>query len=586
MKDSDNTIIYIGKAKSLKNRVSSYFRDNPSHTEKTKKMVSHVNDFDFIVTDSEYEALVLECSLIKQHKPKYNILLKDDKGYNYIKISNEQYPRITCAKKIEDNSKYIGPYTSSFTVKQTVNEVNQVFMLPQCNKKFPQQFNKSRPCLNFHIKRCMGLCNGNISAESYNETIKQAEDYIRNGSKNSIELLEKEMLKASENLDFEKAILLRNRIQAIKKSAESQKIIGNEFSDTDFIAMSESNNMICSAVLIYRSGKLIDKHSFFLGDDEENIFESFITQYYSQKDDIPHNIITEKNFESMEILQKMLTEKANHKVKIFSRQKGEALKYIILAKTNAAEYLALKINRTCKEVIAVEELAKILGLSKPPLYIEAYDISNLSYDSMVASMVVFENGRPLKSAYKKFSIKYTVGQNDYECMKEVLERRFSHYDKESREKTGFNRMPDLIFVDGGKGHINSVIPIIKSMGVTSEVFGIVKDGKHHTRAIMSEKGEVSVSDMKPVFHLITKIQDEMHRFAISYQRKKHLKNSINSELTKIKGIGEKKAQKLIIYYKTKENLINASADELSKVARLSKSTADELYNYLQTLEPF
>ncbi len=584
MKDKSDNIIYIGKAKNLKNRVSSYFRENPSHTEKTRKMVSNVRNFEFIVTDSEYEALVLECSLIKQHKPKYNILLKDDKGYNYIKISNEEYPRITSAKKIlDDSATYIGPYTSSFTVKQTVDDVNRMFMLPQCSKKFPQQFSKTRPCLNFHIKRCMGLCNGNISADSYNEIIKQAEMYIRNGSEKSIENLMEEMQKASENLEFEKAIILRNRLNAIKSAGESQKIIGNEFVNSDFIAMTQINDMVCTAVLVYRNGRLCDKQSFFLGSDDENIFENFIIQYYSQKSDIPKNIIIEQPFENMEIVSKMFSQTTGHSVKIIHRQRGEALKYLLLAKKNAGEYLALKINRTLREVTALDELAKILGLDKPPLYIEAYDISNLSSEFMVAGMAVFENGRPLKKAYKKFSIRDSVFQDDYKCMREVLQRRFSHYDDTSEDKTGFNRMPDLIFVDGGKGHVNAVIPVLRDMGIDVPVFGIVKDGKHHTRALMSEKGEISVSEMKSVFHLITRIQDEMHRFAITYQRKKHNKKSYSLELTKVKGIGDKKAQKIIMHYKTKEALKNASAEELSAVAGVNTNIAQELYNLIQNI---
>ncbi len=578
MKDKSGNIIYIGKAKNLKNRVSSYFRENPDHNEKTKKMVSLVNDYDFIVTDTEYEALVLECSLIKQHKPKYNILLKDDKGYNYIKVSAEQYPKITAVKKIEDNkSIYIGPYTSSFIVKQSVDEVNHVFMLPSCQKKFPQQFGKCRPCLNFHIKRCMGVCQGNISEKDYNDTVKQAVDYLNNGSKASVEKLTEEMKKASDNLDFEKAIVLRNRISAVTKAGESQKIIDSKLISTDIIAMVKNNKIVCSTVLVYRNGRLCDKEVYFLGEDDENIFESFIIQYYSERD-IPENIVIEQSFENMDITEKYFSERSGHKVKIIYRQRGNYLKLIMLAKNNAGEYLAMKTGRTCKEIIALEELAQLLGLENPPLYIEAYDISNLSSADMVAGMAVFENGRPLKSAYRKFAVKYTAGQNDYECMREVIERRFSHYDEKSDEKSGFNRLPNLIFVDGGKGQVNAVEPVIREMGIEVPVYGIVKDGNHRTRAIASSGAIISVSRFKAAFNLITNIQNEMHRYAVTYQRKKHSKSTFQLELTKVKGIGIKKAQKLIMHYKTKSALENATAEELADIAGINISTARQLYD--------
>lgn len=584
MKDSSGNIIYIGKAKNLKNRVSSYFRENNSHNEKTKKMVSLVSDYDFIVTDSEYEALVLECSLIKQHMPKYNILLKDDKGYHYIKISSGKYPEISSAKKIsDDKAVYIGPYVSSFTVKQAVDEVNKVFMLPSCGKSFPSQFGKSRPCLNFYIKRCMGVCQGNISEKDYNDTVRQAVEYLNNGSTASVEKLTAEMKAASENLEFEKAIILRNRINAVKKAAESQKIIDSSLASTDIIAMSKNNNLVCTAVLVYRNGRLCDKSVYFLGEDDDDIINSFILQYYSDNPDIPSEIVTEYPFDDMEITQQFLSNTANHSVKIIHRQKGSYLKLIMLAKNNASEYLALKTDRTAKEVVALEELSSLLGLEKPPLYIEAYDISNLSSSDMVAGMAVFENGRPLKSAYKKFSIKTIAIQNDYECMREVLQRRFSHYNADDTDKSGFNRLPDLIFVDGGKGQVNAVKPVLAQMGINVPVFGIVKDGKHHTRAIASSGEEISVSSLKSAFNLITRIQDEMHRFAISYQRKKHNKNTFELELTKINGIGTKKAQKLIMYYKTKSALKNADKEELKKIAGVSQKTAEELYDFIQNL---
>ena len=584
MKNKEEAIIYIGKAKNLKNRVTSYFRENPDHTPKVAAMVSNVHDYDFIVTDSEYEALLLECSLIKQHKPKYNILLKDDKGYHYIRISDEAYPRITAEKNTLSGGEYLGPYTSAFITKETVDEVNKVFMLPTCHKCFPRDFRKGRPCLNFHIKQCMGLCRGKISHSEYSQTIKSAIDFIKNGSSHSVERMEAEMLSAAENLDFERAAALRDRINAVKKAAEKQKIINCNLTDADVIAGVASPDGMCISVLMYRAGKLFDKSAFNLTVmDTEDIYSAFLKQFYHSRNDIPPVILIENEPADKDLIEEMLKALSGHKVKLRAAQRGQYYELIRLAKNNSSEYIAIKGNHTGKDVIALEELAKALGLEKPPQYIEAYDISNLSSEFMVAGMAVFENGRPLKKAYKKFSIKDSLWQDDYKCMREVLQRRFSHYDDTSEDKTGFNRMPDLIFVDGGKGHVNAVIPVLRDMGIDVPVFGIVKDGKHHTRALMSEKGEISVSEMKSVFHLITRIQDEMHRFAITYQRKKHSKKSYSLELTKVKGIGDKKAQKIIMHYKTKEALKNASAEELSAVAGVNINVAQELYNLIQNI---
>lgn len=583
MKDEKNKIIYIGKAKNLKNRVTSYFRENPDYNTKVEKMVSLVYDYDFIVTDTEYEALLLECSMIKQHKPKYNILLKDDKGYHYIKVSDENYPRITAEKKNTDSGIFFGPYMSSSITKQTVNEVNAVFMLPVCKRKFPQEFGKGRPCLYFHIKRCMGVCMGKISEKKYAEIIKQAVEYMKDGSQASVERMQKEMEEAAEKLDFEKAALLRDRINAVKKAAQSQKIMDSGLNSVDVAAMAKNDNIICVVVLVYRDGRLADKSSYFLDENnsDENIMEAFITQYY-MSNEVPDEILLHEELPDEEIIEQMLKEKCGHGVHIVQRQKGNYMKLIMLAKSNAEEELSLKVGRTGKEIAALEELAKLLGLEKTPSYIEAYDISNLASTAMVAGMAVFENGRPLKSAYKKFSIKEVETQNDYECMREVIRRRFRHY-LDGDKDTGFSRLPDLIFLDGGKGHVNAITPLLSEMGISVPVFGIVKDSKHKTRAIASGGKEISVTKTKAAFMLITKIQDEMHRFAISYQQKKHASRSYELELTKIKGIGIKKAQKLIIKYKTKEKLKAAGIEELEVTAGVGKEIAKQLYELIQKM---
>ena len=583
MKNKDNEIIYIGKAKNLRNRVTSYFRNNPDHTPKVAKMVSKVYDYDFIVTSSEYEALILECSLIKQHKPKYNILLKDDKGYHYIKISNEMYPKITAEKRPDKDGTFLGPYTSGFVVKQTVNEVNHVFKLPTCKNKFNSKAYNKRPCLNYHINQCIGVCTGKINVKDYRERINQAVDYIKSGSQNSISQMENEMQIAAENLNFERAAELRDRINAIKKAADSQIIFDESLHDTDIIAHAKSANGSCISLIMYRGGRLHDKLIFNFSNNEceDDIIGSFIARYYLNAESVPKDIIIENTFEDINLIREAIIAKCNHTVKFITPQRGSLLKYVMMAKNNANEYISIKNDRTGKEIAALEELADILGLKKPPEYIEAYDISNLASSTMVAGMIVFQNGRPLKSAYKRFSIKESEIQNDYACMREVLERRLNEYRKGENE--GFSRLPDLIFVDGGMGQVNAVLPVLKKFGVNVPLYGLVKDSKHRTRAISTGGGEISVSKTKPAFTLITKIQDEVHRFSITYMRSKHTKKSYELELTRVKGIGVKKAQKIILYYKTKEALKSASVEELAKIAGVNIGIASELAEYIKNM---
>lgn len=582
MKNAQGKIIYIGKAKSLRNRVTGYFRENPEHTPKVAKMVSQVSDYDFIVTDTEYEALILECSLIKQHRPKYNILLKDDKGYHYIKISSEEYPKITAEKQqVNDGATYLGPYTSSFVTKQAVSEANKYFMLPTCKRKFPQEFGKQRPCLNKHIHLCMGVCTGQIPADEYRDAVNQAVKYIKTGSSDSVERMREEMNKASENLDFERAARLRDRISAISKAADTQKIINKELVNTDVVGLAENGGIICASVLMYRDGRLTDKATYILGEceGEELPLEAFLAQFYHGRSDIPRIIFIEEDIPSRELLSQLFREKSGHAVNIEVRVRGQNRKLIMLAKSNASEYLSLKVGRTGKEILALEELARALGLPEPPMYIEAYDISNLQSDAIVAGMVVFENGRPKKSDYRKFSIKTLTTQNDYASLAEVLERRFKRY-LDGDEK--FSRLPQLIFVDGGKGQVGAVLPVLERLLINVPVFGIVKDSRHRTRAISTRGGEISVSGSS--FNMITKIQDEMHRFAISYQRQKHSKRSFASELVSVKGIGEKKSQKIMTYFKTKRALKNATADELMKVAGVNEQIARELIEVINKIK--
>lgn len=584
MKNKKSDIIYIGKAKNLRNRVSSYFRENPDHTPKVATMVSNVHDYDFIVTDSEYEALVLECSLIKQHKPKYNILLKDDKGYHYIRISDEEYPRITNEKNTKQSGRYLGPYTSGFITKEAVSEANRVFMLPTCHKRFPQDFGKGRPCLNYHIKTCMGVCRGKISKSDYNNAIEQAVDFIRSGSAQSVERMEAEMNEAAENLEFEKAAMLRDRIAAVKKAAEKQKIVNSGVDSADIIGIAEYYEGVYVSVLMYRENRLFDKAVFeFEKSDDGDLLEQFMQNFYYGKEDVPKTVIIDHLPESAKLITEMMEKQSGRKVKLHVPQKGRQLELLKLAKNNSAEYAAIQNDRTGKEVIALEQLAKSLGLSKPPRYIEAYDISNLSSESMVAGMVVFEDGRPLKKAYKRFTVKELQLQNDYGSMHEVLKRRLMHIvDQEGDEY--FRRTPDLILLDGGKGHVNAVAPILRELGLDIPLFGMVKDNKHRTRAIATGGREIQINNMRSVFDLVTRIQDEVHRYSVAFMHSRHKKSTYNSELLSVKGIGEKKAAKIMMKYKTRANLLQATPQELAVTAGVSENVAMELYNVLHADE--
>lgn len=582
MKNSAGDIIYIGKAKNLKKRVSSYFRENPDHTPKVAAMVENVCDYDFIVTDSESEALLLECSLIKQHKPKYNILLKDDKGYSYICVSSDEYPRITCEKNTSGVGNYIGVYTSSTVAREAVNEANKVFMLPTCRKCFPRDFRKSRPCLNYHIKNCMGVCTGKISAETYRKAIEDAVEFIKSGSVSSVERMEQEMEQAAENLDFEKAALLRDRIIAVKKAAEKQKVLDNGVNNADIIGIAEFYDGIYISVLVYRNKRLADKIVFETEKPDTDILSDFIPQFYHGRQDIPKVIIIDHIPEDSDIIEELLKNQSGRSVRLHAPKKGRLLELLRLAKNNSAEYAALKNSRTGKEVIALEQLGRVLGLERPPEYIEAYDISNLSSESMVAGMVVFENGRPLKKAYKHFTIKEQEYQNDYGSMQEVLRRRLMHIVSGEGDEY-FTHTPDLILLDGGSGHVHAVAPVLEELGLNIPLFGMVKDNKHRTRAIATGGKEIQINNLQAAFNLVTRIQDEVHRYSVSFMHSKHKKKAYSSELLKVRGIGEKKLAKILIKYKTKESLLNASPEELAKTAGVSIATAQELYNVIHMI---
>lgn len=594
MKNEQNKILYIGKAKNLRNRVTSYFRDHPDHTVKTAKMVSQVYDYDFIVTGSEYEALILECSLIKQHQPPYNILLKDDKGYHYIRISDGAFPRITAEVNTDEPGQYLGPYMSGFTTKQTVNTVNKMFRLPTCTRSFPDTFRKARPCLNFHIGQCMGVCRGNISAGIYSEAVADAVQFIKSGGDKTIPILEQRMNEAADRLEFEEAARLRDRIAAIRKAGEHQDIMDAISVDTDAVAMVSSGDVTVISVLMYRDGRLSDQATFQISADalSEQPLEDFLPQYYSSKSgmDLPKLILVEQLPEETALLTDLLTKRAEHAVSLEQPQKGLRHRLLMKAKQNAGEKLSIQAGRTGKELLAVEELGRVLGLSRPPMRIEAYDISNLSSAAMVAGMVVFEGGRPLKSAYRRFSVKELDLQNDYGSMQEVIRRRLQEYrtameqqSETERALNAFAALPDLILLDGGKGHVAAIAPILEEFGLPIPLYGMVKDQKHRTRAIATNGGEIALRDKQAAFALLTRIQDEVHRFAITYMKTKHSKTSYALTLTKVKGIGEKKAQKLLLTYKTRAQLKAATPEQLAQTAGINAETAAELHRFIAEL---
>lgn len=581
MRNKQGEIIYIGKAKNLRKRVTSYFRKNADHLPKVEKMVSHVYDYDYIVTDSEFEALVLECSLIKQNSPKYNILLKDDKGYHYIRISGKNWGRISAAKQlVDDGAIYIGPYVSSFAVMQAVEEANTAFRLPSCNRRFPQDFKKGRPCLNFHIKRCMGVCTGKISEQEYAETLSQALDFLRSDSANTIKILTEKMETASERMDFERAAQLRDRIQAIRRINEHQKVMYTNTPDQDVIALSQNTVLASVVVIKFRNHRLVDKESFMLGEIESIVSarSEFIIRYYSGDREIPKQISLDGELEDMVLTERFLTEKAGRKCLLHLPQRGEQARLVEMAKTNASELLGQQSGASGREVAALDELARILNLPKTPVYIEAYDISNIGSSDMVAGMVVFENGRPLKSAYKRFSIKTLSEQNDYGAMSEVLSRRLARYFEEKESGKGFGRLPDLILLDGGKGHVSTIQPIIEQSGLNIPLFGMVKDDRHRTRAIATNGGEIAISAFRNAFTFITRIQDEVHRFSIEYQRTKHKKSGMESSLTKIEGIGPVRAAKLMRHFKTMHAIKEASVELLLQVPGMTRPAAERVYH--------
>lgn len=585
MKNADGEIIYIGKAKALKNRVSQYFGSQNRHPIKVRRMVENVDRFDYIVTGSEFEALVLECSLIKQHSPKYNILLKDDKGYSYIRISEGEYRKISAVfNKKDDGSEYIGPYLSSYSVRQSVDAANKIFKLPQCNKVFPRDFGKSRPCLNYYISQCCGLCTGKIKKSDYDEAVDGAIAFLKGDSRDIIADLRAKMEKAAEELDFEQAAKLRDRINSIERIKEKQKVVYKSVEEQDVFATADIDGSVCLAVLRFSNGRLFDSEHFFFDDpgDKEGMRSDFITSYYSMRDNIPKRVTVDGEVADRELLEQWLSEKKGKKVTVFVPARGEQLEIVNMCRKNAEEKLAIKKGRTGREIAVLDELKDLLGLKKTPEYIESYDISHTAGQDSVAGMIVFKGGKPYRKAYKRFSIKSFDGNDDYRAMNEVLTRRFSEYEKSKDSTEGFGKLPDLILLDGGIGQVHAVEPVLREFGLKIPLFGMVKDNRHRTRAISGDGGEIAINSKRQVFTLISEIQNEVHRFSVAYHHQKHAKRGLSLSLTEIEGVGEKRASALLKYFKTMTAIKNAEVDELSKAPGITSAVAQNIYDYYRT----
>ena len=580
MKNTAGEIIYIGKAKALKNRVTQYFGKGTQHTEKVRQMVAHVEDFDYILCTGEFEALILENSLIKQNQPKYNILLKDDKGYSYVKITREKWPRISAVKVTDKKNEFIGPFNSGYVVKQTVDEARKIFKIPDCNRDFDKI---TRPCLNFHIGICQAPCRGKVQYEDYIESINSAKEFIKSGDSGSlsIETLEKKMNTAAENLNFEEAARLRDRINAIKKIREKQRVVSISYKEQDIIATAFLGEKACIEILIFRNYRLIDKKHYIIEGftEKQSLYNEFLPRYYGENT-APPRILLDWGTESFETLERWLNEKENRKITLLNPKAGEQLKLLQMCLNNAAENLSERSERTGREMAELNELKDLLGLEKTPRYIEAYDISNTAGSSNVAGMVVFKDARPYKAAYKKFKIKGFEGQDDYASMAEVLDRRFEEYEKGDDE--GFKTLPDLILLDGAKGQIGAVVPILQKHNINVPVFGMVKDSKHRTRAVATRGGDIAIKSNRRVFTLITNIQDEVHRYAIGYHKTLRSKSVTSSELLNIEGVGKGLAAKLLKHFGGISKIKKADFEEITKVKGIPRKTAENIVEYFKS----
>lgn len=582
MHGDDDGVIYVGKAKNLKNRVSQYFQSGKGHTPKVAAMVSHVRRFEYMITDTELEALVLECNLIKKYRPKYNVLLKDDKTYPYIKITvNEDFPRVFLTRRVEqDGAAYFGPYHSSYTIRETIGLVKKIFAIRSCNRVLPRDMGKERPCLNYHMNQCSAPCNGHISSEEYQKTIAEIIKFIDGNTGDTLKRLKQEMQEASESLAFEKAAKIRDKVFALEQLAQKQKITSTNDDNADVIGVAINGNTACVQIFFMRSGRILGREHFILSDIEgttATILEGFLKEYYAGSADIPKNIIIREETEDTELLRRWLSERAESRIELSAPKRGQKLRLLEMVERNAAETLELhrlKVDKHSKKANEIMfSLQETLGLSKLPLRIESYDISHTAGKESVGVCVVYENGVPKKSAYRKFTLQSTAEGDDFGAMREVLYRRISN-GIEGEE--GFTPLPDLILLDGGKGQVGAVSEILAFFKCDIPLFGMVKDDKHRTRALTTQDEEIAVKRTSTLFHFLTALQDEVHRYAITAHRAKRKKAAFASELEKISGVGEVKRKKLLKHFKSMKAIKEASLEELSSV--VDKPTAQRIFD--------
>lgn len=591
MHDEKDAIIYVGKAISLKNRVRQYFQSSRNKGAKIEQMVTHISRFEYIVTDSELEALVLECNLIKEHRPKYNTMLMDDKTYPFIKVTvNEPFPRVMMARRMKkDKAKYFGPYTSAGAVKDTIELIRKLYHIRSCNRSLPKDIGKERPCLNYHIHQCYAPCQGYISREEYRKSIDEVVRFLNGNYDPILKELEEKMLDASENLEFEKAIEYRELLASVQKIAQKQKITDTAGDDRDIIAMASEGQDAVVQVFFIRGGRLIGRDHFYLkiaeNDTKSEILSSFIKQFYAGTPYIPAELMLPEEIEDQEIIEEWLTTRREHKVRLRIPKKGTKEKLVELAQKNAQMVLKNDKERLKREegrtIGAVKELEKILGLTGI-IRMEAYDISNTNGFDSVGSMVVYEHGKPKRNDYRKFKIKSVQGPDDYASMNEVLTRRFEHGLRERQDESetgGFQAFPDLIMMDGGRGQVNIALEVLEKLNLHIPVCGMVKDDNHRTRGLYFNNVELPIDRNSECFRLITRIQDEAHRFAITFHRQLRSKGQVHSILDDIPGVGPARRKDLMRSFENIEAIRNATVDDLKELPSMNEKSAQEVYKF-------
>ncbi|MEG0051231.1 MAG: excinuclease ABC subunit UvrC [Terrisporobacter sp.] len=582
MKDKGDKIIYVGKAISLKNRVRQYFQSSKNHSSKVKSMVKNINSFEYIITDSELEALILECNLIKKYRPKYNVLLRDDKTYPYIKVTvNEDYPRVLKVRRVvKDKAKYFGPYTNVEAVNDTLDVIRNIYPIRTCNIDIERAINNNmRPCLNYHIKKCVGPCTGNVKKEEYRKMVEEILLFLSGKEEKLIEILKEKMNKCAKDFDFEEAAIYRDKINSLQEMLQKQKIdVATGDINQDIIAMAYNDEEACVQTFFIRHGKIVGREHFILEGvmeaTKESILGSFVKQFYMNAEYIPKEIIIETKIEDQVVLEEWLSNIKGQKVTMRIPQKGEKKSLIQMVKKNAIEYLEkfsnLNKRKYDRSEGALIELGEILGLSQPPKRIESFDISNIQGVDSIGAMVVFTDGKKDKKEYRRYKIKTVEGPNDYDSMAEILERRIQR-----------ENYPDLILLDGGKGQVSAVQKVFDKYDVKIPLWGMFKDDRHRTRGLISGTKEIELNKTSSLYRFVASIQEEVHNYAISYHRSLRDKSLTKSTLDNIPGVGEKRKKQLLLHFKSVEEIKNASVEELAQVEGLNKSVAESIYNYFK-----